>query len=85
MEVPEELDVCVAQRHFEEALSLLQKAKEYVSQHKSDQADHVLLDTERKVNQSSTFFTLLHVIYYIFLTSDTDTSCAPNRSLNERT
>lgn len=49
LEVPEELDVCVAQRHFEEALVLLQKAKEYISQHKDNQSDHVLIDMERKV------------------------------------
>lgn len=50
LEVPEELDVCVAQRHFEEALTLLQKAKEYILQHKDSQSDHVLADIERKVN-----------------------------------
>lgn len=49
MEVPEELDVCVAQRHFEEALALLHRAKEYISQHKDNQSDHVLVDIERKV------------------------------------
>lgn len=51
MEVPEELDVCVAQRHFEEALALLHKAKEYISQHKDNQSDHVLVDIERKVRK----------------------------------
>lgn len=50
LEVPEELDVCVAQRHFEEALTILHKAKEYIAQHKDNQSDHVLVDMERKVN-----------------------------------
>lgn len=49
LEVPEELDVCVAVRHFEEALALFQKAKEYISQRKDIQGDHVLVEIERKV------------------------------------
>lgn len=52
LEVPEELDVCVAQRHFEDALQLLQKAKEYIAQHKQNQSDRVLNDTQRKVRLS---------------------------------
>ncbi|KAG5870032.1 hypothetical protein JTB14_026613 [Gonioctena quinquepunctata] len=53
IDVPEELDVCVAQRHFEEALALLQKAKEYISQFATvnDQSDHVMIDIQRKVEQ----------------------------------
>lgn len=49
-EAPEEMDVLVAQRHFEEALSLLQKTRDYITQVKGDQPDHILNDTERKVN-----------------------------------
>uniref|UniRef100_A0A6P7GEP0 Exocyst complex component 8-like n=1 Tax=Diabrotica virgifera virgifera TaxID=50390 RepID=A0A6P7GEP0_DIAVI len=53
LDIPEELDVCVAQRHFEEALSLLQKAKEYISQMTAgnEKHDHVFLDIQRKVEQ----------------------------------
>ncbi|CAG9859377.1 unnamed protein product [Phyllotreta striolata] len=54
VEIPEELDVCVAQRHFEEALSLLQKAKEYLNQASSasgDKRDTVFTDIQRKVEQ----------------------------------
>lgn len=51
LDIPEELDVCVAQRHFEEALSLLQKAKDYINQtaSSSEKHDHVLIDIQRKV------------------------------------
>ncbi|CAH1105110.1 unnamed protein product [Psylliodes chrysocephalus] len=53
LDIPEELDVCVAQRHFEEALSLLQKAKDYINQtaSSSEKHDHVLIDIQRKVEQ----------------------------------
>ncbi|XP_072396920.1 exocyst complex component 8 [Diabrotica undecimpunctata] len=53
LDIPEELDVCVAQRHFEEALSLLQKAKEYINQMTAgnEKHDHVFLDIQRKVEQ----------------------------------
>lgn len=53
LDIPEELDVCVAQRHFEEALSLLQKSKEYINQLQitNDKHDHVLIDIQRKVEQ----------------------------------
>lgn len=29
LELPEDLDVCIAQRHFEDAYSLLQKANQF--------------------------------------------------------
>lgn len=68
LEIPEELDVCVAQRHFEEALNLLQKAKDYISQHKEKDhhGDHVLIDIERKVIAINTFIIgcLLKHIHY---------------------
>lgn len=53
MEIPEELDVCVAQRHFEEALTFLQKAKDYIAQFivSNGQPDHVIIDIQRKVEQ----------------------------------
>lgn len=53
LEIPEELDVCVAQRHFEDALTFLQKAKDYIAQFalSNPQVDHVLIDIQRKVDQ----------------------------------
>ncbi|CAG9814127.1 unnamed protein product [Phaedon cochleariae] len=53
MEVPEELDVCIAQRHFEDALTLLQRAKEFIIQYvaANEQSDHVMIDIQRKVEQ----------------------------------
>lgn len=52
LEVAEELDVFIAQRQFENALNLLQKAKEYITQFgaQSNQADHVFIDIQRKVS-----------------------------------
>lgn len=51
-DAPEELDVFVAQRHFEEALKLLKKSKEDINQLNSNsgQPDHVLSEIQRKVN-----------------------------------
>lgn len=59
MEAPEELDVFVAQRHFDEALTLLQKTKEYIAQHNQSntQLDHALVDIQRKVEQRHTILT----------------------------
>ncbi|KAF2880749.1 hypothetical protein ILUMI_25421 [Ignelater luminosus] len=53
LETPEELDVYVAQRHFEDALNLLQKAKEYFSHYvpPNGQPDHQLTEIKRKVEQ----------------------------------
>ncbi|XP_018562650.1 exocyst complex component 8 [Anoplophora glabripennis] len=53
MDIPEELDVCVAQRHFEDALTFLQKAKDYISQFvaTNTQPDQVVIDIQRKVEQ----------------------------------
>lgn len=53
LEIPEELDVCVAQRHFEEALSLLRKTESYFSEYQpvDGQIDHILVELRRKVDQ----------------------------------
>lgn len=59
LEVPEDLDVLVAQRHFEDALNLLNRAKEYISQQnvsKNEFQDPVLNDIQRKV-----------LLYYCYL------------------
>ncbi|KAI4465406.1 exocyst complex component 8 [Holotrichia oblita] len=50
LEIPDELDVCVAQRHFEEALSLLDKAKDYTVAYipTQNQDDHIFADISRK-------------------------------------
>ncbi|KRT82943.1 hypothetical protein AMK59_3910 [Oryctes borbonicus] len=53
LEIPDELDVCVAQRHFEEALILLEKAKDYNATYTPPQNhdDHIFADISRKVEQ----------------------------------
>lgn len=66
LEVPEELDVCVAQRHFEEALALLHKAKEYILQNKDNQSDHTLADIERKVTKKKAV-NILYIPHPYFL------------------
>lgn len=71
LEVPEELDVCVAQRHFEDALSLLQKAKDYINAY-NHQADHILADIQRKVDQRS-----VHLIEVLMKELEVN----PNKSL----
>ncbi|KAI4465410.1 exocyst complex component 8 [Holotrichia oblita] len=50
LEIPDELDVCVAQRHFEEALSLLDKAKDYTVAYipTQNQDDHIFADISLK-------------------------------------
>lgn len=54
IDAPEELDVCVAQRHFEDALTLLQKSKDYINQFvlTNGQLDHVMNEIQRKVNHN---------------------------------
>ncbi|XP_031829940.1 exocyst complex component Exo84 [Nomia melanderi] len=47
LEVAEDLDSCIAQRHFEEAYSLLEKAKTYL---KDSQTTPILLEIQSKVN-----------------------------------
>ncbi|PNF29096.1 Exocyst complex component 8 [Cryptotermes secundus] len=47
MEVPEDLDVCIAQRHFEEAYNLLERAREFLD--KNTATDPVITDIRRKV------------------------------------
>lgn len=42
MEVPEDLDVCIAQRHFEEAYNLLKRAREFLD--KNTHTDPVITD-----------------------------------------
>lgn len=47
LEVAEDLDSCIAQRHFEEAYGLLEKAKGYL---KDAQLTPLLLEIQSKVN-----------------------------------
>ncbi|KAJ9594195.1 hypothetical protein L9F63_014355, partial [Diploptera punctata] len=47
VEVPEDLDVCIAQRHFEEAYNLLERAREFLD--KNTATDPVITDIRRKV------------------------------------
>ncbi|KDR14056.1 exocyst complex component 8 isoform X2 [Zootermopsis nevadensis] len=47
LEVPEDLDVCIAQRHFEEAYNLLERAREFLD--KNTTTDPVITDIRRKV------------------------------------
>ncbi|XP_029051234.1 exocyst complex component 8 [Osmia bicornis bicornis] len=47
LEVAEDLDSCIAQRHFEEAYSLLERAKAYL---KDSQVTPLLLEIQSKVN-----------------------------------
>jgi hypothetical protein len=42
LEVPEDLDVCIAQRHFEEAYNLLKRAQEFLD--KNTNTDPVITD-----------------------------------------
>ncbi|KAI4465414.1 exocyst complex component 8 [Holotrichia oblita] len=62
LEIPDELDVCIAQRHFEEALSLLDKAKDYTVAYipTQNQDDHIFADISRKVQQRKS--TLIDVL-----------------------
>lgn len=48
LEVAEDLDSCIAQRHFEDAYSLLEKAKSYL---KEAQGTPVLVEIQSKVNE----------------------------------
>ncbi|EFN78206.1 exocyst complex component 8 [Harpegnathos saltator] len=48
LEVAEDLDSCIAQRHFEEAYSLLEKAKTYL---KDTQSTPLLTEIQTKVNE----------------------------------
>ncbi|XP_014469738.1 PREDICTED: exocyst complex component 8 isoform X2 [Dinoponera quadriceps] len=48
LEVAEDLDSCIAQRHFEEAYSLLEKAKTYL---KDAQSTPLLTEIQTKVNE----------------------------------
>lgn len=50
-DAPEELDVGIAQRHFEDALILLQKTKDYINQFTTSNGtlDHVMSEIQRKV------------------------------------
>jgi hypothetical protein len=42
VEVPEDLDVCIAQRHFEEAYNLLERAREFLD--KNTTTDPIITD-----------------------------------------
>jgi hypothetical protein len=48
VEVPEDLDVCIAQRHFEDAYKLLERAQEFLD--KNTATDPVITDI-RYANQ----------------------------------
>jgi hypothetical protein len=48
VEVPEDLDVCIAQRHFEEAYNLLQRAREFLD--KNTATDPVITDIRYAIN-----------------------------------
>nr|CAD7398301.1 unnamed protein product [Timema cristinae] len=50
LEVPEDLDVCIAQRHFEEAFNLLERAQDYFNKNSDNNKDPVLTDIRRKVD-----------------------------------
>nr|CAD7420394.1 unnamed protein product [Timema poppensis] len=47
LEVPEDLDVCIAQRHFEEAFNLLERAQDYFNKSSDNNKDPVLTDIRR--------------------------------------
>jgi hypothetical protein len=55
VEVPEDLDVCIAQRHFEEAYNLLKRAREFLD--KNTNTDPVVTD----IRYAS------HVLFCVFL------------------
>lgn len=57
LEIPDELDVCVAQRHFEEALTLLEKARDFSTTYTApqNQEDHIFADIMRKVTFQTLF------------------------------
>jgi hypothetical protein len=59
VEVPEDLDVCIAQRHFEEAYNLLKRARECLD--KNTKADPVITDIRyvRHIIVSVFFFFVL--------------------------
>nr|CAD7587786.1 unnamed protein product [Timema genevievae] len=50
LEVPEDLDVCIAQRHFEEAYNLLERAQDYLNKGSDNNKDPVVTDIRRKVD-----------------------------------
>lgn len=53
LDIPDELDVCIAQRHFEDALNYLQKAQNYISKFnlQNPTSDPVMLEIQKKVEQ----------------------------------
>lgn len=53
LDIPDELDVCVAQRQFEDAVNYLNKAQNYINKFNAQYPtpDHVILDIQRKVEQ----------------------------------
>ncbi|XP_068084288.1 exocyst complex component 8 [Anabrus simplex] len=53
LEVPEDLDVCIAQRHFEEAYNLLERARDFLEKNpgnNTNASDPVITDIKRKVD-----------------------------------
>ncbi|XP_030749677.1 exocyst complex component 8 [Sitophilus oryzae] len=53
LDVADELDVCIAQRHFEDAANYLQKAQNYITKItvQNGELDHVIIDVKKKVEQ----------------------------------
>lgn len=49
LEVPEDLDVCIAQRHFEDAYNLLERARDFLDKNSGRGSDAVIIDIRRKV------------------------------------
>lgn len=49
LEAPEDLDVCIAQRHFEDAYNLLERAREFLDKNTGRDNDAVIIDIRRKV------------------------------------
>lgn len=59
--------MCVAQRHFEDALTLLQKTKDYINQFSASngQNDHVMSEVQRKVTLLIPFFFLQYAKTFV--------------------
>lgn len=49
LEAPEDLDVCIAQRHFEDAYNLLERAREFLDKNTGRDNDAVIIDIRYKI------------------------------------
>jgi len=67
MEVPEDLDVCIAQRHFEEAYNLLERAREFLD--KNTATDPVITDIRYTINDLVMFDSCMNLNMLSFLTA----------------